>query len=58
MITEAKNTALESVLNQTDKLELIQLTIEIEQINSANPKDAREQINQVMLDRIPNYVFI
>ena len=58
MITEAKNTALESVLTQTDKTDLIKLIIEIEQINTVNPKDARDQINQVMLDRIPNYVFI
>jgi hypothetical protein len=58
MITEAKNTPLELVLTQTDKADLIKLIIEIEQINSANPKDARYQINQVILDSIPNYVFI
>ena len=58
MTTEQTNTPLQSALDQMSKADLIRLVIEIEQINTANPKDIRDQINQVMLDRIPNYVFI
>jgi hypothetical protein len=58
MTTEEKNTPLERALNEMPKSELITLIMEIEQINVKNPKDAREQINQIMLDRIPGYVFI
>jgi hypothetical protein len=58
MKTEQNNAPLQLALDQMGKPDLIRLVIEIEQINSINPKDGREQINQVMLDRIPNYVFI
>lgn len=58
MTIEETNTPLERALNEMPKSELITLIMEIEQINVKNPKDAREQINQIMLDRIPGYVFI
>lgn len=58
MITTETNTPLEKALNEMPKTELISLIMEIELINVNNPKDAREQINQIMLDRIPGYVFI
>lgn len=58
MVTEQINAPLTAALSQMDKGDLISLIIEIEQINTAHPKDATDQINQIMLDRIPNYVFI
>lgn len=58
MTTEETNTPLERALNEMPNSELITLIMEVEQINVKNPKDAREQINQIMLDRIPGYVFI
>lgn len=58
MTTEETNTPLERTLNEMPNSELITLIMEVEQINVKNPKDAREQINQIMLDRIPGYVFI
>jgi hypothetical protein len=58
MKKEQTNAPLQLALDQMGKSDLISLVIEIEQINSINPKDNREQINQVMLDRIPGYVFI
>lgn len=58
MTTEETNTPLERALNEMPNSELITLIMEIEQINVKNPKDAREKINQIMLDRIPGYVFI